>query len=93
MSSLFDYNDAYILVEGTITVKENTAAAPDNYNKQVVFKSCETFTDCIIEINSSQIYNANDLNAVILMSNMLENSKYCSKVSGNLFSIKKMNRL
>ena len=93
MSSLFDYNDAYILVEGTITVKENTAAAPDNYNKQVVFKSCETFTDCIIEINSSQIYNANDLNAVILMSNMLENSKYCLKVSGNLFSIKKMNQL
>ena len=67
MSSLFDYNDAYILVEETITVKENTAAAPDNYNKQVVFKSCETFTDCIIETNSSQIYNANDLNAVILM--------------------------
>ena len=33
-SSLYDYSDVYILVEGTITVTPATAAAPNNSNKR-----------------------------------------------------------
>ena len=56
-SSLCDYNDAYILVEGTITV-HNTAAAGANANnsdKKVIFKNCTPFTNCISEINDTQV--------------------------------------
>ena len=51
-SSLCDYSDAYILVKGTITVgNTGTATIPNNRNKNVIFKYCAPFTDCINEIN------------------------------------------
>ena len=39
-SSLCDYSDAYILVKGTISVNNTTAAdaAVNNTNKKVIFK-------------------------------------------------------
>ena len=51
-SSLCDYSDAYILVQGTIAVN-NTAAAADanNANEKVIFKNCAPFTNCISKIN------------------------------------------
>ena len=63
MSSLYDYNDAYILVKGNILVN-NTAAAgadADNTNKKVIFKNCAPFTDCISKINNTQVDNAKDI--------------------------------
>ena len=61
-SSLCDYSDAYILVSGTITVP-NTAAAAANPNnrKNIVIKNCAPFTNCISEINNTQIDNAKDI--------------------------------
>ena len=61
-SSLCDYSDAYILVKGTITVN-NTAvdAAANNTNKKVIFKNCAPFTNCINEINNTQVDNAKEL--------------------------------
>ena len=49
-SSSCDYSDAYILVKGTITIAPVTppAANPNNY---------AAFTDCISEINNTQIDN------------------------------------
>ena len=50
-SSLWDYSDAYILAKGTITVNYiGTAAAPNNRNKNAIFKNCAPFTNCISEI-------------------------------------------
>ena len=49
-SSLCDYNDAYMLVNGTITVgNTGTEAAPNN-RKCMIIKNCAVFTDCISEI-------------------------------------------
>ena len=53
-SCLCDYSDAYILVTGTITV---TAIGGGNNDIQVVFKKCAPFTNCISEINNTQIDN------------------------------------
>ena len=41
-SSLCDYSDAYILVQGTIAVPNTAAASAEvnNTNKQVIFKEC-----------------------------------------------------
>ena len=44
-SSLCNYSDAYI-VKGTITIlNTGRAAAPNNRNKEVVFKNCAPFTN------------------------------------------------
>ena len=54
-SSLCDYSDAYILVNGTISVNNTAAqgAVVNNNNKKVIFKNCAPFTNCISEINNT----------------------------------------
>ena len=56
-SSLCDYSDEYILVKGTITVNNTAAAGADanNTNKKVIFKNCAQFTNCMSEINNTQV--------------------------------------
>ena len=68
-SSLCDYSDAYILVYmhiWTITVASQAADNINNGNKEVVFKNCTPFTDCISEINKTQIDNAKDIDIIML---------------------------
>ena len=50
-SNLRDYSDAYILVMGTITVPNTAAevAAVNNTNKQIIFKNCAPFANCITD--------------------------------------------
>ena len=72
-SSLCDYSDAYILVKGTITVNNTAAqgAGANNINKKVIFKNCAPFTNCISEINNTQIDNAKDIDIVMPMYNLM----------------------
>ena len=58
-SSLCDYSDAYMLIKRTITVDSTAAEEADanNDNKKVIFKNCAPFTDCISEINNTQVDN------------------------------------
>ena len=60
-SSLCDYSDAYILVSGTTKTDgvgaNYNAKRLDERNKEVIFKNCAPFTDCISEINNTQILN------------------------------------
>ena len=80
-SSLRDYNDAYILVNGIILVLNTAAegAAVSNTNKKVIFKNSAPFTNCITEINNTQADNAEDIDKVIPMYNIIENSDAYSK--------------
>ena len=76
----------YILVKGTITVN-NTAVAPavaNNTNKKVI-KNCAPFTLCISEINNTQVDNAKDIDIVMPMYNLIENSDNYLKTSGGLW--------
>ena len=52
-SSLYDYSDAYILVNETVTVENTESENVDanNRNKKVIFKKCVLFTNCINEKN------------------------------------------
>ena len=72
--SLCDYSDTYILAKGTITV-DNTSAAgvtTNNTNKKVIFKNCASLTNCIIQVNNTQIDNAKDIGTVMSMYHLLE---------------------
>ena len=52
-SNFYDQSNAYILVKGTITVPNTTAAgaAVNHTNKKVIFENCAPFADCVTEIN------------------------------------------
>ena len=86
-SSLCDYRDAYILVKGTISANNTAAAgvAANNINKEVIFKNCAPFTNCISEINNTQIDNAKDLDIVMPMYNLIEYSDNYAKTTGSLW--------
>ena len=59
-SNLYDYNDVYLLVSGTITVGNTGKAAASNNRKNVIIKNCAPFSGCISEIRNTQIDNAKD---------------------------------
>ena len=86
-SSLCDYNDAYILVKGNITVNNTVTggANPNNTNKKVIFKTCAPFTSWISKINNTQIDNAKYIDIVMPMYNLIEYSDNYSKISGSLW--------
>ena len=86
-SSLCDYSDAYILIKGTISVNNTAAAdaAGNNTNKKVIFENCAPFTNCISEINNTQIDNAKDIDIVMLMCNLIEYSDNYAKTTGSLW--------
>ena len=71
-SSLCDYSDAYILVKGNISVNNTAAAAANNTNEKVIFKNCAPFTNCISKINNTQIDNAQYIDIVMPMYNLIE---------------------
>ena len=73
-------------MKGTITVPNTeTAEAPNNRNKEVVFKNFVQFTDYIGELNNMQIDNAEDIDVVMNMYNLIEYSENDSQTSGSLW--------
>ena len=80
-SDFFDYSDAYIVVKGNITV---TNLDNDAYDKKLAFKNNAPFTRCISKINNTLIENAEDLNVVMPMYNLIEYSKNYRKTTGSL---------
>ena len=86
-SRLCDYSDVYILVNGTISIN-NTAAqgsAANNTKKKIIFKNCAPFTNCISEINNTQIDNAKDIDIAMPMYNLIEYSDNYAKTTGSLW--------
>ena len=86
-SSLCDYSDAYTLVEGNISLNNTAAAAavPNIRNKEVIFKNCAPFTNCISKINNTQIDNAEYIDIVMPMCNLIECSHNYSNSSSRLW--------
>ena len=80
-------SDAYILVKRNITVKNTAAegAAANNGAKKVIFKNCAPFTNCIRKINNTQIDNAEYIDIIMPMYNLIEYSDSYSKTSGSLW--------
>ena len=82
-SDLCDYIDAYITVEGTITFADPNDA---NYKKRLAFKNNAPFIFCISKINNTFTENAEDLDIVMPMYNLIEYSNNNSKTSKNLWN-------
>ena len=83
-SDLCDYSDTYIVVKGTRDLL--AAAANENHEAEiyVAFKNNAPFRSCISKIKSTLIGNAEDLDIVMPMYNLLEYSQNYSMTSGSL---------
>ena len=81
------YSDAYIHVKATIAIQDTAAAAApvNNTNKIVIFKTCASFSKCISEINNAELDDAQDIDIVMLMYNLIEYSNVYLKASGSLW--------
>ena len=64
-SNLCDNNDAQILVRGNITIKGHQST-------QVAFKNCAPFTKCITKIDGTRIDDAQNLDSVMPIYNLIE---------------------
>ena len=84
-SDLYDYSDAYIVVEGKITV---TNPDDDTYDKILAFTNHAPFNSCITKINNTLIDNAEDLDIVMPMYNLTEYSRNYRKTetAGSLWN-------
>ena len=76
-SHLGDYNDAYILVRGEITILVYPVT-------QVAFKNCAPFTKYITKIDGTTIDDAEDLDLVMSMCSLIEHSSNYSDITGSL---------
>ena len=90
-SNLCDYSDAYILVKGTITVtapgvNNNADNIRDKRNRPLILKNNAPFVSCITRINGELIEDADDLDIVMSMYNLLEYSKNYRKTIGSLYN-------
>ena len=82
-SDICYFSDAYIVMKGVVTVTE-----PENvkWNKSFAFKNNAPFINSISKINGVQIDNAEDLDVVMPMYNLLECSKNFRKTTGSLWN-------
>ena len=90
-SNLCAYSDAYILVNGTITVTAPGANngvnnIRDKKNRSLILKNNAPFVSCITRINGELIEDADDLDIVMPMYNLLEYSKNYRKTIGSLYN-------
>ena len=79
----FDYSGAYIVVKGDIIVTNPNGA---KRNKSVAFTNNAPFINCISKINGVQVDNAEDLDVVMPMYNLLEYSKNYRKTTESILN-------
>ena len=90
-SNLCNYSEAYILGKGKIVVtapRVNNDAnnIRDKRNRPVILKNNALFVSCITRINGELIEDADDLDVVMPMYNLLEYSKNYRKTIGSLYN-------
>ena len=79
-ADLCDFSDACIAVKWIIFVTDPNNA---KRNKNVGFKYNAPFINCLSEFNGAQIDNAEDLDVVMAMYNLLECNKNYRKTTGS----------
>ena len=81
--NLCDYAEAYILADGTIRAA-NAANAT-----RLALKNCAPFTKCNLEINDEHVDTAENLDIVMPMYNLIENSDNYQDSSATLYQYKR----
>ena len=82
---LCDFNDAYIFVTGKITTT-NPGNDASQYNRKVSLKNSAASFNFTLKINSQLIENAQDLDIVMPMYNLLYHSKNFRKTAASFWN-------
>ena len=82
-SNLCDFNEAYIVVKGDVTLEGDNDAHKEN--KNLAFKNNAPFINCTSKLNRVNVDNAEDLDVVMLKYNLLEYNKNYRKATGSLW--------
>ena len=83
-SDLHNFSEAYIVVKGTITV---TGTSSRRKKKTfLAFKHNAPIISCISKINNTLTDNAEDLDVVMPIQNLIEYSKNYRKTAGSLWN-------
>ena len=87
-SDLCGFSDAYIVVKGKITVSATDGAKNirDKKTRPLAFKNNAPFISCFSKINGVLVENAEDLDIVMLMYNLIEYGKNYSETPGSLWN-------
>ena len=90
-SNLCDYSDAYILLKGTITVTAlgaNNGAnnIRDKKNRPLILKNNAPFVSCTTRINGELTEDADNLDIVMPIYNLLEYSRNYRETIGLLYN-------
>ena len=83
-SDLCEFSDAHIVVNRDISLEVDDDA--NKHDRNLVFKNNASFINCITKINGIKVDNAEDLDVVIPMYNLLEYSKNYKKTRGSLWN-------
>ena len=65
--------------------KEQGEHMKKNQKKQITFKNCAPFINCICKKNNKQIDNAKDIDVAVPMYNLIKYTDNYSKTSGSLW--------
>ena len=83
-SDIFDYNDAYIVVKGARTVERDND--DKTRIKKLIFKNNAPFGSYISKINNTFVDNAENVDIVMPIYNLLDYSDNYSLTSGSLWN-------
>ena len=78
-----NYNDAYIVVTGKITVTNRNNFA---YDEKLAFKNNAPFISCVSKVNNTLIHDTENLDVVIPLYNLVKYSKNYRKITGSLWN-------
>ena len=85
-SDFCDFNDAYIVVTDKITATNPDPPAGINYSRNLAFKNFAPFFSSILKFNGNLIEDAQDLDVVMSMYNLLHYSKNFLKTTGSFWN-------
>ena len=83
-SDLCDFSDVYVVVKGTITVTQTSNKS--RKNRSLAFKNNAPFISSISKINNTLIDNAEDLDVVMPMYNLIKYGKNYRKTTDSLWN-------
>ena len=83
-SDLCEFSDTHIVVNRDISLEVDDDA--NKHDRNLVFKNNASFINCITKINGIKVDNAEDLDVVIPLYNLLEYSKNYKKTRGSLWN-------
>ena len=82
-SDLYDFSDAYIVVKGKGTVARTRSRS--RKNRPLAFKNNSPFISCISRVNNTLKENAEDLDVVMPMYNLVEYRENYRKTTASLW--------